>query len=47
MIPDITCVAKAVGGGTPGAAAFGGKKELMELEADGTVLHGGRYRATP
>ena len=27
VTPDITCIAKAVGGGTPGAAAFGGKKE--------------------
>ena len=34
VMPDITCVAKAVGGGTPGAAAFGGKKEIMALEAD-------------
>ena len=47
VIPDITCVAKAVGGGTPGAAAFGGKKELMELEADGVVLHGGTYSGNP
>jgi glutamate-1-semialdehyde 2,1-aminomutase len=47
VIPDLTCVAKAVGGGTPGAAAFGGKKELMELEADGTVLHGGTYSGNP
>ncbi|NLE22773.1 MAG: glutamate-1-semialdehyde 2,1-aminomutase [Actinobacteria bacterium] len=47
ITPDITCVAKAVGGGTPGAAAFGGKKELMELEADGTVLHGGTYSGNP
>ena len=47
VTPDITCVAKAVGGGTPGAAAFGGKKEIMELEADGTVLHGGTYSGNP
>ena len=47
VIPDITCVAKAVGGGTPGAAAFGGKKEIMELEADGVVLHGGTYSGNP
>ena len=47
VIPDITCVAKAVGGGTPGAAAFGGKKEIMELEADGIVLHGGTYSGNP
>lgn len=47
VIPDITCVAKAVGGGTPGAAAFGGKKDLMALEADGAVLHGGTYSGNP
>jgi glutamate-1-semialdehyde 2,1-aminomutase len=47
VTPDITCIAKAVGGGTPGAAAFGGKKELMALEADGTVLHGGTYSGNP
>ena len=40
VIPDITCVAKAVGGGTPGAAAFGASKQLMEIEASGAVLHG-------
>ena len=45
--PDITCIAKAVGGGTPGAAAFGGKKEIMQLEADGVVLHGGTYSGNP
>jgi glutamate-1-semialdehyde 2,1-aminomutase len=47
VTPDITCLAKAVGGGTPGAAAFGGKKEIMALEADGTVLHGGTYSGNP
>ena len=47
VIPDITCVAKAVGGGTPGAAAFGASAKLMEIEADGTVLHGGTYSANP
>ena len=47
VIPDITCVAKAVGGGTPGAAAFGGRKDIMQLEADGVVLHGGTYSGNP
>ena len=47
VIPDITCIAKAVGGGTPGAAAFGGRKDIMELEADGVVLHGGTYSGNP
>jgi glutamate-1-semialdehyde 2,1-aminomutase len=47
VIPDITCVAKAVGGGTPGAAAFGGRLDIMALEADGVVLHGGTYSGNP
>ncbi len=47
VIPDITCVAKAVGGGTPGAAAFGGRIDIMELEAAGVVLHGGTYSGNP
>ncbi len=47
VTPDITCVAKAVGGGTPGAAAFGGRKDIMELEAEGVVLHGGTYSGNP
>jgi glutamate-1-semialdehyde 2,1-aminomutase len=47
VIPDITCVAKAVGGGTPGAAAFGASRELMQVEADNVVLHGGTYSANP
>jgi glutamate-1-semialdehyde 2,1-aminomutase len=47
VIPDITCVAKAVGGGTPGAAAFGASRELMRIEADNVVLHGGTYSANP
>ena len=47
VTPDITCLAKAMGGGTPGAAAFGGRKEIMQLEADGVVLHGGTYSGNP
>ena len=47
VTPDITCVAKAVGGGTPGAAAFGASKEIMQIEADNVVLHGGTYSANP
>lgn len=47
ITPDITCIGKAVGGGTPGAAAFGGKKNLMDLEAEGAVLHGGTYSGNP
>ena len=47
VTPDITCLAKAMGGGTPGAAAFGGRKEIMQLEADNVVLHGGTYSGNP
>jgi glutamate-1-semialdehyde 2,1-aminomutase len=47
VTPDITCLAKAVGGGTPGAAVFGGRKDIMELEAEGVVLHGGTYSGNP
>ena len=47
VTPDITCMAKAVGGGTPGAAFFGGRKDIMELEAEGVVLHGGTYSGNP
>ncbi len=47
VIPDITCVAKAVGGGTPGAAAFGARKEIMDVETCNLVLHGGTYSANP
>jgi len=45
--PDLTCFAKAIGGGTPGAAAFGGRAEVMELEAGGKVFHGGTYAGNP
>jgi glutamate-1-semialdehyde 2,1-aminomutase len=47
VIPDITCVAKAVGAGTPGAAAFGASREIMQVETDNVVLHGGTYSANP
>ncbi len=47
VIPDITCVAKAVGGGTPGAAAFGARKHVMDIETENVVLHGGTYSANP
>jgi glutamate-1-semialdehyde 2,1-aminomutase len=47
VAPDLTCLAGAMGGGTPGAACFGGKKEIMQLEADGVVLHGGTSSGNP
>jgi len=47
ITPDLTCLGKAVGGGTPGAAAFGGRKDIMSLAGDGSVLHGGTYAGNP
>jgi glutamate-1-semialdehyde 2,1-aminomutase len=40
--PDITTVAKALGGGYP-VAAVGGKREIMELMAQHSVSHAGTY----
>lgn len=44
VTPDITTMAKALGGGFP-MAAFGGTREVMELEARNEVMHGGTYTA--
>ncbi|HLI51272.1 MAG TPA: aminotransferase class III-fold pyridoxal phosphate-dependent enzyme, partial [Thermomicrobiaceae bacterium] len=44
VTPDITTMAKALGGGFP-IAAFGGSREVMELEARNEVMHGGTYTA--
>ncbi|ACZ39243.1 aspartate aminotransferase family protein [Sphaerobacter thermophilus] len=44
VIPDITTMAKALGGGFP-IAAFGGSEEVMGLEARNEVMHGGTYTA--
>src|SRR5204863_718256 len=32
VVPDITCLGKVIGGGLP-AAAYGGRREIMELMA--------------
>jgi glutamate-1-semialdehyde 2,1-aminomutase len=45
VTPDLTTMAKALGGGFP-VSAIGGKRELMELVADGRVLHAGTYNAS-
>jgi glutamate-1-semialdehyde 2,1-aminomutase len=42
VTPDLTTLAKALGGGFP-VAAIGGKREIMEQVADGHVLHAGTY----
>jgi glutamate-1-semialdehyde 2,1-aminomutase len=45
--PDITCVGKVVGGGLP-AAAYGGKRQLMELIAPaGPVYQAGTLSGNP
>jgi glutamate-1-semialdehyde 2,1-aminomutase len=43
--PDLACLAKAIGGGTP-AAAFGGRADLMEVIASGAA-HQGTYNGNP
>jgi glutamate-1-semialdehyde 2,1-aminomutase len=47
VMPDITCWGKALGAGTPGAAAFGGRREIMDLETRGEVFHRGTYHSSP
>ena len=44
--PDLVCLAKSIGGGLP-IGAFGGRAEVMELIAQGTVLHLGTYNGNP
>ena len=46
VVPDLTVLAKAMGGGLP-AAAFGGRQDLMDLLATGTAFHGGTYAGNP
>ena len=42
VLPDLTVMAKGFGGGFP-VAAVGGKKEIMQLVADGIVSMAGTY----
>jgi glutamate-1-semialdehyde 2,1-aminomutase len=42
VLPDLTVMAKGFGGGFP-VAAVGGKKDIMQLVADGTVSMAGTY----
>jgi glutamate-1-semialdehyde 2,1-aminomutase len=44
ITPDLTTMAKALGGGYP-VAAIGGKREIMDQVSDGHVLHAGTYNA--
>jgi glutamate-1-semialdehyde 2,1-aminomutase len=42
--PDLICLAKAIGGGFP-LAAFGGRKEVMDVLDQGVVFHAGTYNS--
>lgn len=44
--PDITTLGKIIGGGFA-LAAFGGSREVMRLEAENRVVHGGTYTGSP
>jgi glutamate-1-semialdehyde 2,1-aminomutase len=44
VTPDLTTMAKALGGGFP-VAAVGGRREIMDQLSDGHVLHAGTYNA--
>lgn len=47
IVPDLTCLGKVIGGGFP-AAAFGGKREIMDMIAPlGAVYHGGTLSGNP
>ncbi|MBN1314622.1 MAG: glutamate-1-semialdehyde 2,1-aminomutase [Anaerolineales bacterium] len=46
ITPDITTMAKALGGGYP-VAAFGARAEIMELVAHHVVSHAGTYNSSP
>jgi glutamate-1-semialdehyde 2,1-aminomutase len=42
VIPDLAVFAKSLAGGFP-IGAFAGKRSIMQLAADGSVLHGGSF----
>lgn len=44
VMPDLTTMAKGIGGGFP-VAAVGGRREIMELVADGRYSHSGTYNS--
>ncbi|MFM6973670.1 MAG: aspartate aminotransferase family protein, partial [Agromyces sp.] len=46
VAPDLQTFAKSIGGGVP-VAAFGGKREFMEVIADGRMPHFGTYNGNP
>ncbi len=46
VTPDLITLAKSVGGGLP-LAAFGGRREVMEVVVDGRMAHFGTYNGNP
>jgi glutamate-1-semialdehyde 2,1-aminomutase len=46
VIPDVTVLGKIIGGGFA-LAAFGGSREVMRVEAENRVVHGGTYTGSP
>jgi len=46
VVPDLALYGKALGGGFP-ISCFAGKKEIMDLIAEGKVQHSGSYNTNP
>jgi glutamate-1-semialdehyde 2,1-aminomutase len=46
VTPDVTVLGKIIGGGFA-LAAFGGSREVMRVEAENRVVHGGTYTGSP
>ena len=46
VTPDLITLAKSIGGGLP-LAAFGGRREVMEVVVDGRMAHFGTYNGNP
>jgi glutamate-1-semialdehyde 2,1-aminomutase len=46
VVPDVTVLGKILGAGF-GLAAFGGSRELMRIEAENAVVHGGTTTGSP
>lgn len=46
VVPDVTVLGKVIGGGLA-LAAFGGAREVMRVEAENRVVHGGTYTGSP
>ncbi|WP_392542130.1 aspartate aminotransferase family protein [Oryzobacter telluris] len=46
VTPDLITLAKSIGGGLP-LAAFGGRRDVMEVVVDGRMAHFGTYNGNP